>query len=72
MKWDKEADTMAVTFPQEISIPTNRGMLGKVAKIYKPLRLMTPVTLEGKFLYRDACKERPAWDAELLKELVTR
>ena len=64
-KWNKDADTIAVSFPQETSAPTKRGILGKIAKVYDPLGLASPLTLEGKLLYRDACQQKKAWDAEL-------
>ena len=39
--------------------------MGKVAKIYNPLRLASPVTLSGEILYRDACGTRFAWESLL-------
>ena len=46
-----------------------RGILGKIAKIYDPLGLISPVTLHGKFLYRDSCDVKLPWDANLSHEL---
>ena len=34
-------------------------------RIYDPLGLIAPITLQGKLLYRDACEEKRAWDAPL-------
>ena len=65
MKWNKDAVTIAVSIPQETAVPTKRGILGKVAKVYDPLGLAAPLTLEGKLLYGDACQQKKAWDAEL-------
>ena len=72
LRWNKDADTIAVTFPQEVAALTKRGVLGKVAKVYDPLGLAAPLTLVGKLIYRDACQQKKAWDAELSKELVKR
>lgn len=72
LRWNKDSDTIAVTFPQEIAAATKRGVLGKVAKVYDPLGLVSPLILEGKMLYRDACQQKKAWDAELPQELVKR
>ena len=72
IKWNKDADTIAVSIPQETADPTKRGILGKVAKVYDPLGLAAPLTLEGKLLYRDACQQKKAWDAELPQDLVKR
>ena len=58
-------DELGVTIPDEVAQPTKRGILGKVAKIYDPLGLIAPITLQGKLLYRDACEEKRAWDAPL-------
>lgn len=46
--------------------------LGKLARIYDPIGLVSPVTLQGKFLYREACKLKQAWDALLLKDLIAK
>lgn len=40
LRWNKDSDTIAVTFPQETAAATKRGVLGKVAKVYDPLGLV--------------------------------
>ena len=60
LRWNKDSDAIAVTFPQEIVATTKRGVLGKMAKVYDPLGLVSPLTLEGKMLYRDACQKKMA------------
>lgn len=45
LRWNKEDDKIAVTFPTEIADPTKRGVLCKIAKIYDPIVLAAPVTL---------------------------
>lgn len=65
LKWNKSTDEIAVTIPEEVAQPTKRGILGKVARIYDPLGLIAPITLQGKLLYRNACEEKSAWDAPL-------
>ena len=65
LRWNKEDDKIAVTFPTEIADPTKRGVLCKIAKIYDPIGLAAPVTLQGKIVYRNICKEKTAWDAEI-------
>ena len=69
LPWNKEADTIGVNFPPDKTESTKRGILGKVAKIYDPLRLVAPVTLTGKLLYRDVCNAKLAWDTKLPYEL---
>ena len=70
MKWNKFSDEIGVPFPTNVAQPTKRGILGKVAKIYNPLGLAAPTTLQGKLLYREACEEKCAWDMPLSAELV--
>ena len=52
MKWDKEADTIQMIIPPDKSTPTERGILGKVARIFDPLGLIAPTTLPGKLSVR--------------------
>ena len=70
LQWNKESDTISVSFPSESTEPTKRGILSKVAKIYDPLGLVSPITLGGKFLYRDICDAKLAWDAKLPSNLM--
>ena len=69
LKWNKVTDEVGVTIPEGVAQPTKRGILGKVARIYDPLGLIAPITLQGKLLYRDACEEKRAWDAPLSTSL---
>ena len=70
--WDKREDTIQTSFPDPISKATKREVLGKIAKIYDPLGLASPITLEGKFLYREMCEARIPWDQELPQGLEIR
>ena len=69
LQWNKNCDT-SISFPSESTEPTKRGILSKVAKIYDPLGLVLPITLGGKFLYRDICNAKLAWDAKLPSNLI--
>ena len=42
-----------------------------MARIYDPLGLVAPVTIKGKFIYRDVCNEKVAWDAPLPPPLAS-
>ena len=70
LPWDKENDTVGVSFPQEKADPSKRGVLSKVARIYDPLGLASPISLGGKLLYRDVCDAKLNWDAKLPRELM--
>ena len=69
MSCDKEKDEIQVSVPISTAEPTKRGIMGKVAKIYDPLGLASPVTHSGKMLYRDACDTKFAWDSPLPSDL---
>ena len=44
-------------------------MLAKTVKIYDPLGLVSPVTLQAKLLFRDCCDVKLSWDKELPQQL---
>ena len=67
--WNEEKDTIQITFPAQITNATKREVLGKIAKIYDPLGLASPITLEGKIIYREVCETRVPWDQKLPQEL---
>ena len=70
--WDKREDTIRTSFPDPITKATKREVLGKIAKIYDPLGVASPISLEGKFFYRAVCEARIPWDQELPQELEIR
>ena len=72
LKWDKRKDTLEVTFPDDEVQKTKRGALSKLAKVYDPLGLVSPVTLEGKQIYRDVCDAKTSWDVNLDGKLLER
>ena len=68
--WDKDKDELSAKFPTEQVQPTKRGILSKLAKVYDPLGLVSPVTLEGKMIFRDVCDATKAWDVKLEEPLL--
>ena len=70
--WNKREDTIGISFSSEKVDATRRGILKKVARVYDPLGIVSPVTLCGKILYRDACDEKRGWDAKLSDEVTKR
>ena len=72
LKWDKQSDTLKISFPSEEVPATKRGILSKLAKIYDPLGLVSPLTLEEKLLFRDVCDAKLTWDVEINKEQLKR
>ena len=51
---------------------TKRGILSKVARVYDLLGLVSPCTLAGKLLYREACESKVGWDSPLKESLAKR
>ena len=70
LKWDKHSDTLAITFPAKQAKYIRRAILQRVASIYDPLGIVSPVTLQGKLIYRKACGAKVPWDQELPTELL--
>ena len=70
--WNKAADTLSVAIPVEKSVATKRGILGKRARVYDPIGLVSPLTPQGKFLYQEACELKQAWDPPLPKDLTAK
>ena len=67
--WNKERDQIVVSFTEWEAPLTKRGVLCKLASIYDPLSLVSPMTLVGKCLYGDLCCGKLAWDAKLTGQL---
>ena len=71
LSWDKIADTIGVNIPDEKAVPTKRGILAKIAKLYDPLGLASPTTLVGKLAYREACEAKLSWDQTLPDNMLS-
>ena len=71
-QWDKLGDFLSVIVPTEKADKTKRGILAKIARIYDPLGVASPLTLCGKLLYRDACNLRIGWDEQLPSDLAAK
>ena len=65
LPWDKSKDSLSVTLDHEDNGTTKRSVLSQLAKIYDPLGLVSPMTLQGKNLFREICEARLPWDGQL-------
>ena len=65
LPWNKREDTLSVIFLGKSSVMTKRGILSALASVYNPLGFVSPTMLEGKLVYREACRQKTAWDAPL-------
>lgn len=73
LPWDREQDVLRVVLTvEENSSTTKRSILSQLAKVYDPLGLASPNTLNGKLLYRDICDTKVPWDTQLPEPLLKR
>ena len=72
--WMKVEDAIGIKIPDTVAkvVYTKRGILVFLASIYDPLGIISPCTLVGKVLFRDACDFKLDWDDELPEKLRTR
>ena len=70
--WDKSKDTLGVDPDIPVKEQSKRGMLKHLASIFDPLGLISPVTLTGKDMYRNACDLKLSWDEQLTEPLRTK
>ena len=72
LHWNKTSDTIAVSFPAKLGDMTKRGVLQTIASIYDPLGIVSPITLQGKLLFRELCDRGLTWDQQLPEDLRSR
>ena len=64
-RWNKTSDTFSVLTGSRSESSTKRSILSRLAKIYDPLGIASPLTLQGKQIYREVCDVKLPWDTEL-------
>ncbi len=70
LSWNKEHDTIHISTKLENETElTKRGILKKLASVYDPLGLISPITLVGKIIFRDTCLKNLKWDEEIPESL---
>ena len=72
IQWDKENDTLTVQMGSNSESPIKRNILSRLAKIYDPIGISSPLLLQGKQVYRGVCDLKLPWDAELKGEMKRR
>ena len=56
--------------PRDDENASKTALLRSLARSYDPLGLVAPLTVQGKFIYRDACNAKVDWDAPLPQQLA--
>ena len=69
LTWNKSNDTLAVGFPTKPAETTRREILRFLASVYDRLGIVSPVTLVGKMIFREACDRHLPWDEKLSDNL---
>ncbi len=72
IQWNVESDTLGFRITLKDQPLTRRGMLSTIASIYDPLGLISPITLVGKRILQDMCKQGVGWDDPLPDDLRPR
>ena len=61
--WDKKNDTLEIQVPTPNSkLITKREMLSHLGRVYDPFGFISPTTVKGKEIYRDACDQTRGWN----------
>ena len=64
--WDKVRDTLKVQVCEnDFSQLTKRAILSRLGRIYDPLGVISPTTVDGKRIYRDTCEGERSWNADV-------
>ena len=50
-------------------IITKRNMLKVLASVFDPLGFLTPILMNGKRIFQEACRQKISWDEEIPKEM---
>lgn len=77
MNWNTNSDEIFFEtkslYDYATTLPfTKRSVLKVTAKIFDPIRLLTPFTITMKVLFQELCTSKFNWDEELQGELLNR
>ena len=62
MSWNVEKDCFQFTSVIKEKPATKRGLLSVISSLYDPLGFVAPVTLNGKRLLQELCRQQVGWD----------
>ena len=68
--WDKKEDSFAIEIPSNKAKHTKRAILSKLASIYDPLGLISPVHPRGKVVYRELCELKLPYDKIIPNQVI--
>ena len=72
--WDKREDVIEINTEINSNISesqvTKREILSQLSSVYDPLGLISPATVRGKAIYRDACDECKSWNTAVSDKIT--
>ncbi|XP_030588591.1 uncharacterized protein LOC115795386 [Archocentrus centrarchus] len=72
IQWSIEQDSFSFDVNLKNQPSSRRGILSVIASIYDPLGFISPVTLCGKRILQDLCRQGAGWDEPLPEDLGSR
>ena len=64
--WDKVRDTLKFQVREnDVNQLTKRAILSRLGRMYNPLGVISPTTVESKRIYRDTCEDERSWNADV-------
>ena len=73
--WCNKSDEFLIEF-QHVTEPTNksdnptkRSLLSTLARLYDPLGFVSPIAMQAKILFQEACRRELGWDEPLPEDL---
>ena len=77
VSWDTESDMLMYDFDELWNYvtslpPTKRSVLRFSARLFDPLGLVAPFTINMKLMFQSMCVDKCGWDEELSQELKSR
>lgn len=65
VRWDLQADQLAISANPGSKLATKRGLLSVVSSVYDPLGIVSPYTIRAKMIFQDECRRQKDWDEPL-------
>ena len=72
VSWDVKTDEFCVSVELPKLPCTKRGILSVTNSLYDPLGFVTPVVLNARLVYSEACIEKLGWDEDVQGKLLSR
>jgi len=68
VRWNLQSDSFMFKIEMKKKPPTRRGMLSSISSVFDPLGFLAPVIMIPKLMLQELCRQKAAWDEELLED----